>query len=284
MMSVFVCVRARARACVLYRLYAALPHLLQYQLTCPPLYFFQIKLNVILLSASRPLQTVQISTIISDYDKCYIPFPSQPRFGCLNTIWHGTQIVKLLITGLHLYKVSCHFQPFISKYSAENPLFSKNFTRGSMCSYLKLVDRLSHPCKTAAEVTVLLILISKDLRLLTADEETKIMNWNAVSTYRTRCACSFFENETVPRCRPCFPAMSSLATFSVVIFRRYWFFFLPALQCAKDSVFGHRPVRLSFEILLSAWGSKTRFGFSDCGPRGSCWCWPELWFFLFLVD
>jgi hypothetical protein len=30
------------------------------------------------------------------------------------------------------------------------------------------------------------------------------------------------------------------------------FFFLPALQCAKDCVFGHRPVWLSLEILLSA--------------------------------
>jgi hypothetical protein len=46
------------------------------------------------------------------------------------------------------------------------------------------------------------------------------------------------------------------------------FFFLPTLQCAKDCVFCHRTVWLSFEILLSVWGSKTRFGFSDSGPRG----------------
>ena len=80
--------------------------------------------------------------------------------------------MKLLITGLQLYKASCHFQPFRPKYSAEHPIFSENLTRGPICSYPKLVDQLSHPCKTAAKFTVMLILIVRDLRLSTADEET----------------------------------------------------------------------------------------------------------------
>lgn len=90
----------------------------------PPLYFVKIQLNIILLSASRALQTVQIFIGIAFvYDACYIPFPSQPQFDCLNTILLGSQIMKLFIIGLQLYKASCHFHSLRSKYSAEHPVY-----------------------------------------------------------------------------------------------------------------------------------------------------------------
>jgi hypothetical protein len=51
-------------------------------------------------------------------------------------------------------------------------------------------------------------------------------------------------------------------------------FFMPAFHFGIDSVFGRRSVRLFFEILISAWSSKTCFIFSNCGP-GSWRCCPE---------
>jgi hypothetical protein len=61
------------------------------------------------------------------------------------------------------------------------------------------------------------------------------------------------------------------------------FFFLPAFHFGRNSVFGHRPVRLLFEILLSAWGFKTCFGLSDC-ERAILLVFPGLRCFLCLVD
>jgi hypothetical protein len=41
---------------------------------------------------------------------------------------------------------------------------------------------------------------------------------------------------------------------------------LPAFHFGADFVLGHGPVRLSFEIILSAQSSKTPFDFSECAP------------------
>jgi len=146
-----------------------------------------------------------------------------------------------------------------------------------MCSYLKLVYQLSHICKKAAEFTILLILIFRDLRLSTAEEETKDCELKC-SKHLPNGVCLQLLCEW--NCAP-LPALFSSYILACHVLCRHFptlpnFFFLPALHCAKDSVFGHRPVRLSFEILLSAWGPKTRFGFSECGPTGSCWCCPNL--------
>jgi hypothetical protein len=51
-------------------------------------------------------------------------------------------------------------------------------------------------------------------------------------------------------------------------------FFMPVFYFGRNSVFGRRSVRLFFEILLSAWGSKTCFIFDDCN-LGSWRCCPE---------
>jgi hypothetical protein len=60
-------------------------------------------------------------------------------------------------------------------------------------------------------------------------------------------------------CRHCFSAIFSLTSF------RYAteFCLLSAFHLRTDFAFGHSPVRLFFEILLSACCSETRFGFSD---------------------
>jgi hypothetical protein len=51
------------------------------------------------------------------------------------------------------------------------------------------------------------------------------------------------------------------------------FFCLPAFHFWRDSAFGHRPVRLIFEILPSTWGSQTCYGFGNCSPGFGC-CSP----------
>jgi hypothetical protein len=64
--------------------------------------------------------------------------------------------------------------------------------------------------------------------------------------------------ETVPCCRLCFPAIYSLATFSVVISQSYRFVAL----CLPSTV-GSTPHSVVFEIFLVAWGSETCFRFSS---------------------
>ena len=58
----------------------------------------------------------------------------------------------------------------------------------------------------------------------------------------------------------------SLATPSVVISLSNRIFlpaYLPAFHSVRDCVFGYRPIRFFFEILLSAWSSEAYFGFSE---------------------
>jgi hypothetical protein len=70
----------------------------------------------------------------------------------------------------------------------------------------------------------------------------------------------------------CWVAVSvfSLATPSVVISLSNRIFlpaYLPAFHffhSVRDYVFGYRPIRFFFEILISAWSSETYFGFSEC--------------------
>ena len=72
----------------------------------------------------------------------------------------------------------------------------------------------------------------------------------------------------VPCCPHRVPVVSSLATFTVVISLDHRFI-LPACLTIWDArCFWSPPFSVVSEIFLSAWGSKTRFGFSDFAPGG----------------
>ena len=73
----------------------------------------------------------------------------------------------------------------------------------------------------------------------------------------------------VPCCPHCVPAVSSLATFTVIISldRR---FALPACLTLWDAhCFWSPPCSVISKIFLPASGSKTCFGFSDFAPGGA---------------
>ena len=187
-----------------------------------------------------------------------------------------------------LQAYNCIMPPVTSNNLVPNiPLstlfFSKNLTRGPICSYLKLVDQLSHTCKTAAKVTVLFILIFRTYDFRQQTKRQKMVNWNVVSTCQTAWAFTFFVNELVPRCWYCFPTTSSLATLSVVISRRYRIF-LPACVtvceglCSVTVLFGC-PLKFSFRL-----GVLKHVLASVTVGRGGLAGVARTWVFLCLVD
>lgn len=73
----------------------------------------------------------------------------------------------------------------------------------------------------------------------------------------------------VPCCPHCVPDVSSLATFTVVISLDQQFVLPSGLSLWDAHCFWSPPCSVVSEIFLSAWGSKTCFGFSDFAPGGA---------------